>query len=145
MARRGPSTSSDPVREFDFWIGRWVVTHPETGELLGRNLIEPIVGGRALHEHWHGVSGLQGQSLNIFDEQRGQWHQTWVSETGMLLQLDGGMRDGSMELQGGDPLQRIRWTPGADGEVLQHWEESTDGGTSWTTLFEGLYRPQSQS
>jgi hypothetical protein len=61
----------------------------------------------------------------------------------MLLQLDGGIRDGAMEMQGrlGESEQKIRWTPRADGTVLQEWDQSGDGGASWTNLFGGLYSP----
>jgi hypothetical protein len=34
--------------------------------------------------------------------------------------------------------QRITWTPG-DAEVRQHWEVSSDGGTTWRTAFDGRY------
>jgi len=133
---------ADQVRAFDFWIGRWTVTDSASGETVGTNTIEAVVGGRALHEHWHGATGLEGESLNIYDEQRGHWHQTWVSSDGMLLELDGGMLDGAMEMQGsaGDSaLHRIRWTPRSDGVVVQRWEQSPDGGASWELLFEGIY------
>ncbi|HXD55808.1 MAG TPA: hypothetical protein VN618_13715 [Solirubrobacteraceae bacterium] len=133
----------DPTHAFDFWVGSWIVTDAATGERVGHNRIEAVVGGRALHEHWTGVSGLKGESLNIYDEQRGRWHQTWVSSNGMLLELDGGIRDGAMEMQGsaGDKaLHRIRWTPMPDGTVVQRWEQSGDEGASWELLFEGIYK-----
>ncbi len=133
---------SDPVRAFDFWIGEWVVTDTATGELAGRNTISPVIGGRALHEHWRGVSGLEGESLNMYDEQRGAWHQTWVSSNGMLLTLAGGASEDGIEMQGGaggPELHRIRWSPQADGTVVQRWESSADSGESWELLFEGLY------
>jgi hypothetical protein len=132
------------ARAFDFWIGNWTVTDAASGELVGHNRIEPAVGGRALHEHWRGVSGLEGESLNIYDEQRDRWHQTWVSSDGMLLMLDGGIaQDGSMEMQGSagdEALHRIRWTPREDGSVTQRWERSSDGAAGWELLFEGIYR-----
>jgi hypothetical protein len=138
------SAERDPARAFDFWIGSWVVTDLASGELAGHNRIEPVVGGRALHEHWRGVSGLEGESLNIYDEQRGGWHQTWVSSNGMLLMLDGGvLAGGAIEMGGGigdSAVHRIRWTPQDDETVIQRWEESADGGASWALLFEGLYR-----
>lgn len=67
----------------------------------------------------------------------------WVSDNGTLLLLDGGFREGSMDLQGKSPdgeLQRIRWTPGIDGSVLQLRETSNDGGQNWRRRFAGLYR-----
>jgi hypothetical protein len=36
-------------------------------------------------------------------------------------------------------VNRISWTPQAEGTVRQHWETSTDGGKSWTTAFDGRY------
>lgn len=134
----------EPARAFDFWVGGWVVTDAASGEIAGHNRIEPIVGGRALHEHWSGVSGLEGESLSIYDERRGCWHQTWVSSNGMLLMLDGGIVDGgAMEMRGGagdEVLHRIRWTPREDRTVVQRWDQSADAGASWTVLFEGIYR-----
>jgi len=86
---------------------------------------------------------LLAASLNIYDEARGAWHQTWVDETGTLLLLEGGMRAGWMELEGRDVsgnLQRIRWRPDPDRGVFQQWEQSSDGGKTWQTRFEGSYR-----
>lgn len=138
------TTEADPAHAFDFWIGEWVVTDAVTGELAGHSTITAAIGGRALHEHWRGASGLEGQSLNMYDELRGGWHQTWVSSNGMLLMLDGGARHGVMEMQGsagGAELHRIRWTPHEDGAVVQRWEQSGNGGDSWELLFEGRYEP----
>lgn len=41
---------------------------------------------------------------------------------------------------GATAIQRIIWEPTAPGEVRQLWETSTDGGTTWTTAFDGRYR-----
>ena len=38
-------------------------------------------------------------------------------------------------------LQRITWTTEASG-VRQHWQSSADDGASWTTVFDGHYRPR---
>ena len=37
-------------------------------------------------------------------------------------------------------VERIAWTPDADGSVRQHWQQSTDDGASWATVFDGIYR-----
>ena len=42
--------------------------------------------------------------------------------------------------QGGTQLQRITWTPRTDGSVVQQWDTSDDGGTTWTTSLRGNYR-----
>jgi hypothetical protein len=134
---------ANPVRAFDFWSGFWKVTDPETGKAVGDSKVDLILGGRALHEQWSGADGYRGESLNIFDEDRQCWHQSWVSDNGTLLLLDGGMRDGTMDLQGrahDGERQRIRWSPQPDGSVLQEWESSTDDGKFWRRRFAGLYR-----
>lgn len=134
---------AEPPGDFDFWIGDWVVTDPTSGETLGEDRVERILGGSALREQWTGANGVRGESLNTRNAARKAWHQSWVDSAGTVLLLDGGLRDGAMELQGRDlagVLQRIRWTPQPDRSVLQHWECSKDGGKSWETAFKGLYR-----
>ena len=133
-------------RQFDFWVGDWKVTAGE--RLAGTNSIRRVHGGCALEENWQGAGagGISGSSFNIFDPASGAWHQTWVDSAGTLLQLDGGMVDGSMVLSGSRPapsggtaLHRISWTPNEDGTVRQLWETSLDEGSSWSVLFDGLY------
>jgi hypothetical protein len=38
--------------------------------------------------------------------------------------------------------QRVTWTPQPDGRVRQLWESSSDGGRTWTVVFDGLYARQ---
>ena len=140
-------TPSPPVetRQFDFWIGEWEVT-TANGKIAGTNTIERIANGRGLLEHWTGAAGGTGKSLNSYNAAKRQWQQFWVGGDGTVLELAGGLDAlGHMVLTGESGparpmLNRITWTPNPDGTVRQHWEQSTDGGITWTTLFEGLYR-----
>lgn len=131
-------------RAFDFWLGEWRVTGP-AGKLAGINRIESEYGGCVLHERYATGRGYSGESLNTYDPARKVWHQTWVDDSGTLLLVEGGIRDGSMvmegETKGADgkvTKQRITWTPNADGTVRQHWQAAGDDG-EWTTVFDGLY------
>lgn len=138
--------STMKYHQFDFWIGDWNVT--SNGQQAGTNSIHPILNGCALQEIWQGsgTGGLSGTSFNIYDQANDKWHQTWVDGSGTLLELDGGLSNGIMVLQGERPaadgsgmiIQRIAWTPNRDGSVRQLWEASQDGET-WTVLFDGLY------
>jgi hypothetical protein len=142
------SCTSAEYRQFDFWIGNWEVT--ANGVPAGTNSIHAIHNGCALMENWQsaGEGGIAGSSFNIYDKATGNWHQTWVDDSGTLLQLDGGMADGVMVLKGQRPardgsgmaLHRISWTPNPDGSVRQLWEASKDEGESWTVLFDGHYK-----
>lgn len=148
-AQAPPAPCESPEhRAFDFWIGSWEVFTPD-GNRAGTNAITPVMGGCVLHERYDGAQGYHGESFNVYDASRGVWHQTWVDTGGLLLVLEGGIRDGAMVLEGqtrdarGAVTQhRISWSVLADdgSRVRQHWEQSTDGGETWTTGFDGEYR-----
>jgi hypothetical protein len=145
-----PACTAAVQRQFDFWVGDWVVT--EKGKLAGHSRIERILGGCALLENWSGASGGAGKSLNFYDAEDGKWHQTWIDARGGALFLSGGYADGAMRLDGerrataDEPAtrHRITWTRLPDGKVRQAWESSTKAG-KWQVLFDGLYAPRPPS
>ena len=49
-----------------------------------------------LIENWDDRPGGTGQSFNIYDRVRKQWHQTWVDSKGGLHEYWGGLEDGNM-------------------------------------------------
>ena len=133
---------SAEAHQFDFWIGDWDVTLPD-GKVAGHNRIEAILDGCALAEHWQGAKGLRGASYNAYDAPAKMWRQFWVDAQGNVLGLEGRFADGKMILQStsrGKHIDRISWTPNADGSVRQLWETSEDGGTTWVSAFDGMYR-----
>jgi hypothetical protein len=139
-----PPCASADHRAFDFWIGDWNV-HAPNGKLAGTNSITREYGGCVIHEHYDTGKGYSGESLNIYDASRKAWHQSWVDTTGLLLTLEGGIRDGKMVLEGATTgadgkttKQRITWTPNADGSVRQLWE-TADGKGGWSVAFDGKY------
>src|SRR5579871_2510251 len=81
--------------QFDFWLGDWNVTDP-AGKPVGHNRVTKEYGGCVLQEHWGGTGGSLGSSFNIYDPVRQVWHQTWVDNIGTLLEIEGGLKDGSM-------------------------------------------------
>ncbi len=142
-----PSCAGAEYRAFDFWVGDWEVRNPQ-GQLVGINRVTRAYGGCVLHENWQSMtSGHTGSSFNIYDRTTRQWHQTWVDNTGLLLQLDGGVVDGKMVLRGegvgqtGAVIHRITWEPVAQEHVRQLWETSADNGATWTIAFDGRYSP----
>jgi hypothetical protein len=140
-------------RSFDFWEGSWEVQLPD-GRIAGHNTIRRLMGGCVLHERYTTPGGYEGESLNIFDASRGVWHQTWTDNGGLLLTLEGGFESDRMILSGETvdtagavTKQRITWSriDGDPDRVRQHWETSNDGGSSWTTAFDGVYVRRSES
>lgn len=135
-------------KEFDFWTGDWKVYKPD-GELAGLNTIEKEQGNCVLRENWVSAKGeTTGTSLNFFDEEQGKWRQIWIDNQGTVLELAGSMQQGKMVLvsdliadeKQGNILNKITWTPHADGTVNQRWEVSTNYGETWKIIFEGIYK-----
>ena len=146
FAENKKACSAPEYRQFDFWIGDWDV-YSAKDQLVGHNKIFPILDGCALSENWTNVKGIPGVSYNFYDSAKGQWHQTWISQTGGALYLNGHFVDGKMVLSGETKgkdgkvtIQRITWTPLADGSVKQHWQVSKDDGKTWTDAFVGFYK-----
>lgn len=153
MAQQPPAPPPSPCataahRQFDFWIGEWEV-YDGSGKRAGENRIARVHNGCALIEEWRGAGNVTGSSLNIYDKDRDVWHQTWVDSSGALLTLEGALEDGAMRMRGRTvertsagkaTLQRISWTPQADGGVRQLWETSIDDGRTWTVAFDGWYK-----
>jgi hypothetical protein len=141
-AQQTTNCTAPEHRQFDFWLGDWDVKGPK-GNLVGTNLITLELGGCVLQEHWTNTQGNRGSSFNIFSNSDQKWHQAWVDDGGTFLNLIGEFKDGKMVLVNDAPVvtDRITWNlvDGDKDRVRQHWEQSQDGGKTWTTAFDGLY------
>ncbi len=133
---------------FDFWIGEWDVYKSGTDSIVGKSVIQSIINGVALQENYHSLLGsYEGKSLNKYNPFLEAWEQFWVDNSGLTLHIQGGIAaDGKMvmgnttEKGEGSLSNRISWTPNSDGTVRQVWEQSTDKGTTWNPVFDGLYK-----
>ena len=143
-----PCRDSEAHRQFDFWVGDWEVRTPQ-GQMAGTNSIRSSAAGCLLLESWKSNSGGTGQSINYYDPNTHQWHQTWVDSGGEVIYGQGGLRDGAMHLIGTHVLKdgetrpfRMTVTPLTNGHVRQFLEESLDDGKSWSVWFDGDYAPK---
>jgi hypothetical protein len=141
-----PCESVEAFREFDFWLGEWDV-HLGDGTVAGHNVITRDERGCMLTERWTGASGGTGMSVNYVDGIDGKWVQVWNSANGAQINIRGGMTAEGMAMTGtihyvsnGTTAPfRALWTPLPDGRVRQYFEQSNDGGETWTAWFEGFY------
>lgn len=140
--------ASENHAAFDFWVGEWDVTPAGQDAPTAVNIIRKVHGGCALFEDYVTGSGYTGMSLSFYDPRKDHWHQTWMGADGGPLFIEGGLsEDGAMQLsdkglvpdQADGAWSEIVWTPNADGSVRQHWRSTTDGGETWTTVFDGNY------
>lgn len=134
-------------RQFDFWAGDWdAYDADDTSKPAARVHVDSIVDGCALREDYRGNNGLVGQSLNIYDAVRKVWHQSWVTNRGQLLVLEGGLHDGRMTLRATEPtengpvLWKADWIPQAGGTVRETAEISSDGGKTWKPAFDMIFK-----
>jgi ketosteroid isomerase-like protein len=146
-----PPTSSKCAsaehRRLDFWAGDWdAYDAGGSDKPVARARVDIILGGCALREIYEQTDGLVGQSFTTYDASRKLWHQTWVTNRGALLQIDGRFQGKSLTLQGPqlssdgrEQIVRGVWTP-QDGGVREIAHTSVDGGTTWRPLFDVLFR-----
>lgn len=136
--------------QFDFWIGDWDVFDTDNpAKLVARVRVDRILDGCVLREDYQDTEGHKGQSFSIYDAARKSWHQSWVTNRGQVLQLDGGLQAGDMALSatelttdGKEKQIRGVWKPVADG-VRETAVTSLDGGKHWEAWFDLMFRPHS--
>jgi len=147
QAPKSPSCSAPEYHQFDFWIGDWdAFDADKPGTLEARLRVDRILDGCVLREDYQDVHGHKGQSFSEYDASRRMWHQTWVTNRGELLLLDGEFRKDEMVLQGhdthdGKPREVRGIWKREDGGVRESAVESFDDGKTWTPWFDLIFRP----
>lgn len=142
---RYPCKTNPKHRAFDFWVGNWDVSYQ--GQRAGENEIKRILGDCVLFENWQGARGSSGKSFNFYDRAQNHWRQIWVDDSGGVIEFTGEVRRGVMYYtatthnppNGSEIRHKLTFTPNDDGSVRQLWEQSTDGGERWQTVFDGHY------
>jgi hypothetical protein len=97
----GGACAAAPYRQLDFWLGDWDVFDVAGGAAaVAHAHITRLLDNCVLHELYESADpgGLRGESFSLFDHSRGVWHQSWVTNHGVLLLLDGGLEGDRMAL-----------------------------------------------
>jgi hypothetical protein len=141
------SCATAEFRQFDFFAGDWdTYDVADPSKVVARNRVTVVLDGCAVREVYKQGDGLVGESLSIYDASRRRWHQSWVTNRGSLLLLNGGLEGERMVLTGPDRvadgapslLRGLWWRDGAD--VREKAERSTDGGKTWRPVFDIVFR-----
>jgi hypothetical protein len=152
VATPAPSSThcqSSEYRQFDFWIGDWdVYDTGNSATRVARVRVSAILGGCVLLEEYAGADGHQGRSFSLYDASSKSWHQTWVTNHGEMLAIEGSLESsGAMILNGTDRAPdgrarrvRGRWLPEAGGGVREIAARSLDDGATWTPWFDLEFR-----
>ena len=147
-----PQACSAPeYHQFDFWIGDWDAFEAGSSSSEAHCKVERILEGCALREDYQDTTGHHGQSFTIYDATRKIWHQTWVTNRGELLMIEGKLEGGAMVLSGSDHTaagkeRQVRgtWQP-VSGGVREFASRSLDGGKTWTQWFDITFRRHTPS
>src|SRR4051794_2136070 len=143
------SCTSSEYRQFDFWIGDWDVFESGSSTSSAHVRVDRILGGCVLREHYEDSTALVGESLTTYDTSRKLWHQTWVTNRGRLLTIEGSQKDGSMVLDGAyyrdNQEVRVRgsWVP-LGSSVREMAVTSDDAGKTWKPWFDLSFRPRTE-
>ena len=146
-AADGTSPCAEPAfRAFDFWAGTWDVYDVGGQAKVASARIDPILDGCVLREDYQQFDGHQGQSFTMYDTTRHVWHQSWVTNRGELLEIEGTVQDGSIVLSGEDrdagTLVRGIWKL-EHSNVRETAYTSADQGKNWKPWFDIIFRPVS--
>lgn len=131
---RAPSCAGPEYQGFDFWMGDWKafdVDNPTT--VVARTRVDRILDGCVLLEDYQDTDGSHGESFTIYDAPRQVWHQSWVTNHGVLPVIEGKLQAGEMILSGVSHLSEGKqryvrgvWKP-VTGGVRETAVTSTDG------------------
>ncbi len=148
-------TSLSTARDFDFFIGRWKVSHRRLKERLagcqdwehfeGRCHMRPLLGGLGNiddNELDLPSGPYRALSMRTFDPVKRQWAIWWVDGRRpheLEPPVVGGFADGVGEFQCDDQLRgqpiRVRFLWSDITPTSARWQQafSADGGASWET------------
>jgi ketosteroid isomerase-like protein len=139
------SCSAPQYSQFNFWAGDWDVFdagNPTTA--VARAHVDLILDGCVLREDYQGADGHKGQSFTIYDATKQIWRQTWVTNCGEHLVIEGKYENEEMVLIGEDrtkgALVRGKWKP-ENGDVRETAFTSEDSGKTWRPWFDLIFRP----
>jgi hypothetical protein len=141
---------SDKANEaFDFWVGDWEVhwQNPDSSFTYGSNLIEKILDGTVIQENFNdSISGFKGTSISVFSSADSTWHQAWADNAGGYFDFYGIIEGETRifqtkgkDLNGVVFLQRMVFSDIKNDSFTWNWENSKDGGETWTLVWQIFY------
>ncbi len=136
------------VPSIRFLEGDWDVFERDSSASTAHVRVDRILNGCVLREHYEDNAAVVGESLTTYDVGRKVWHQSWVTNRGRLLTIEGGWREGAIVLSGAyyrDNGEEVRvrgaWAP-MGSSVRESAVTSSDGGKNWKPWFDLLFRPR---
>lgn len=141
-----PGCTAPEYRQLDFWLGDWqAYDNDGKGPYAARDAITAILDDCVILERYRQKDGHDGNGTTVYDASRKLWHQTWVTNSGELLILEGRFSDGALTMSGSNlgkdgkrVSYRVTWNRQGTG-VRETAVLSKDGGLSWRPYFDILF------
>jgi hypothetical protein len=144
-ANSGECSRNPASRELDFWLGNWAVTYPGARS-DATSTVSLDLDKCLMVENWNGGRGHSGKSMLAYSADDKSWHGMFADNEGRVHVFEGKVTSGVAEFQGpsvgpnGETvLNRIKVIRETPDKVEQLWEQSTDNGATWKTVFQGEY------
>lgn len=133
-------------RQLDFWLGNWKAYDDDgKGPYVARDEVTAVLAGCVILERYRQNDGHEGNGITLYDASRRLWHQTWVTNSGELLVIEGSFRGGVLTMSGNNlgkdgkrVWYRATWRRQGSG-VRETALASKDGGRSWRPAFDILF------
>ncbi|HVS64887.1 MAG TPA: hypothetical protein VMT85_15440 [Thermoanaerobaculia bacterium] len=128
----------------DYLLGEWRLVDAQGNE-SGSRVVREAAGGCALIEELRDAGGRESNGFLYRDPASGIWHGSWVDADGGVLRLSGEAAGDRAVLVGeattalGAALGRMTLEREAQNRFSMLIELSTDGGATWSELFDGSY------
>jgi len=147
-----PCAADSNFQRLAFWVGDWEVLD-SAGKHYANQRVRAAVDKCAITAEWSGRVGDKGLNVSAYDLSSRDWKQVYVgnqvpSPLGVEIRKSDpsyggpGIRFISLLDAPAGNLRRSRITimPVSSDRVQQLFETSSDGGTTWRTLFKADFR-----
>jgi hypothetical protein len=131
----------DASRQMDFLVGTWDVYSGHgkgQGAAQGTLVVSVGAGGCLIEESLKGPGGFEALSYASYHAPQRRWVRSYMDTEARYIRLFGNPDGKSMVMTGNRPgangstvVVRVTWEPMSPNLVLQRWEFSADGGTTF--------------
>lgn len=137
-------------RALDFWLGEWKIgVSNENVDAVSKVSLE--LGDCVVVERWDGGDGHVGENIFGYSADDKSWHGMFADSVGHVhVFVDGRVGPETAVFKGPSRgehgeivLNRITIRRIDHDHVQQMWSKSSDGGKTWTTVFDGKYTRKS--
>lgn len=143
-ARVRPCSVRSDFRYLDFFVGDWDLQIQ--GQSIQTTNVRLDLAGCVVLQDDSVQNGYQAKATHFYNADLGKWQQTYIDTRGEFALWTGEVKDGvltyrreAVAANGATTSHRSTFTKMEADRIHQVYEQSTDGGKTWTTTFDAFY------